>query len=312
MCVLEDARAERFFQKNSSWYEKIPANPKIKSNSAEAIKAIRNMTPYISIYNPLQPWPGEYNVPVFYAGKDTPYVTVPTTDSYPSILGWNKVPIPPEAVPAGNEYMLKGNYRDGHMVIISHDRKYAWEFFMALKKKDGAFTATRIRKWDLRGDGVEQPYWCQEFPDNNGKPAQYCLYNRVAALPLLHGLITYNEVQKGYIDHAIAFGMPNIGNEAVYPVEIRYGNTKHCGKKMCGGMHTGWYGYRFQLDPAFNCETYSPLKGNQVICKALQEYGMIFVENTGSGISLYLEDLDNQPGKSWNGIVSNFVGGIPT
>ncbi|RJQ23018.1 MAG: hypothetical protein C4560_01450, partial [Nitrospiraceae bacterium] len=107
-----------------------------------------------------------------------------------------------------------------------------------------------------------------------------------------------------------------VGSEAVYPVEIKYANTQPCGEggsKMCGGHYDGYYGYRYQLDPAFNCDTFSSLPGNRVVCKALQEYGMIFVENTGpGGISLYFEDLDNQPDKSWAGLVSNKAGSIPT
>ncbi|MBI4687472.1 MAG: discoidin domain-containing protein [Nitrospirae bacterium] len=312
--VIVEAHAERFFQQNNSWYEKIPVNAQTKSDSAQALQALRR-APYISILNDAQQWPGEYNVPVFYARPDTPITTVQTGSPAPAILGWNKVPIPPEAVPAGNEDMLNGQYRDGHMVIVSADKKYAWDFFAALKERNGAISAYQIRKWDLRGDGVDQPYWCQNF---NG--TQTCLYCRVSAVPLLHGLVTYDEVVNaintdGRINHAIGFGMGQIGADSSYPVEIKYANTEKCKDnpdRLCGGYSGGWYGYRYQLDPNFNCDTFSPLKGNQIICKALQEYGMIYVENTGAGVSLYLEDLDNQPNKKWNGLVSNFVGGIPT
>jgi enterochelin esterase-like enzyme len=163
--------------------------------------------------------------------------------------------------------MAKGEYMDGHMVVISHDRRYAWDFSV-LHMHVNPLRALHVRKWDLTGDGINQD------------PTLYgsC---RVAPVPLLHGLVTYEEVKAGRIKHALAFGTTHQEGEEVYPCIMP--------PTMRG---TGKYGYRLQLDPSIDLDALSLPKGAKIIARALQEYGMIYIENTGGGSNgLALEDL---------------------
>jgi hypothetical protein len=163
--------------------------------------------------------------------------------------------------------MAKGEYMDGHMVVVSHDRRHAWDFF-ALHLHVDPPTAVHVREWDLTGDGINQ------------NPALYgsC---RESPVPLLHGLVTYEEVKAGRISHALAFGAPRQEGEAVYPCVMP--------PTLAGHVKAG---YRLQLDPSLDVDALPMPKGAKTIARALQEYGMIYVEVTGGGSNvLYLEDL---------------------
>lgn len=48
-----------------------------------------------------------------------------------------------------------------------------------------------------------------------------------------------------------------------------------------------------------------------MVAKALQKYRAVVVDIAG-GTVLYAEQLKDQPGKSWNGILRDYSGGINT
>ena len=290
----EETAAARFFKEDSSWYTRIPEDPALLPNSAEVVEHIVETQPVLSGHNSTVEFAGQWSVPVWHAREDTPETTVPCDSAFSGDRGWNVVPIPPEAVPAGNDAAAEtpDKYvRDGHMVIVSHDRKHAWDFWKAVKRHDGGWQAGRIRKWDLTGSGVEQP--CLRVTRTDGKTTlPYC---RVGPVPLLHGLVMYDEVvEDGRINHALAFATENVGDKTVYPCVMPW--------------ESGYYGYRFQLDPSIDVDTLNLNNGAKVIARALQEYGMIFVENNGKGCnSVYLESLDHKP-ETWTGVVGGLKG----
>jgi len=265
------AHGQGFFQKHSTWYEPIPKDVEVMPDSDAFTKAVVAINPYLSMTTRLDGM--EWSVPIWHAQPDTHGTDVTLTVTGPSketaeSRGWNKnVPIPKGAQPAGFARMAKGEYMDGHMVVISHDRRFAWDFF-ALHLHVNPPRAVHVRKWDLSGDGINQ------------NPTLYgsC---REAPVPLLHGLVTYEEVKAGHIKHAIAFGTTRQKGEEVYPCIMP--------PTMKG---TGKHGYRLQLDPSIDTNALPLPKGMKVVARALQEYGMIYVENTGGGSNvLYLEDL---------------------
>ena len=284
----ELGHAEKFFKTHSTWYEKIPVNPEVMPNSPKYVNFIR------SVMNGIAVSKSEWSVPVFYANINTPkYDVIYKTSSQLSREaiannGWNlNVPIPLEAKQAGYG---SSTYKDGHLVIISYDNKYAWDFFRA--NVDGKpLDAYRVKRWDLSGDGIDQPYTYAGA--------------RVSPIPLLHGLITYKEIQSGYIDHALAFSTHSAktGSPGVYPCV-----TSNSGESA--DPWAPWLGFRFQLDPTVDINSLGLNEAGRIIAKAMQEYGMIFIENQGPGNNaIYAEDLDHKP-ESWNGIIGS-LGGIP-
>src|SRR3989344_2717527 len=273
---LEKPIISRFFQKDSTWNTKIPASTVINPNSANYINDIILNAPGLGMTYT------EWSGPVFYARPDTTNVTVNVTDSRTVSMGWNIVPIPPEAVPAGNAASLLGQNRDGHLTIISADRKYAWTFYRAIKQTSGSWSATNIRKWDLSKDGIQSPY-------------DYLGAQRRGYVPEFNGLITYEDIKRGSIDHTLAFHYwtgSNIGHWGIYPSEgYGGGNPPNSPWSLLEGM-------RLQLDPSLNLDSLPLTPAGKIVAKALQEYGAIFVENAGKGSGgFYAELLDDKPDK---------------
>jgi len=284
--VIEEAYAERFFKKHNTWYEKIPANPTLRANSANYVADI--ITNAKRMYGNSSGW----SVPIFHAAGDTPNTTVtiwnelPGQKDYIEAQGWNVVPIPDGALPAMNTERCAGQYTDGHMVVISADGLSSWDFLMA-SKCNGTWSARTVRKQDLTGDGINSPY------DYHGML-------RMTSVPLLHGLITYDEVvNDGVIDHALAFAYNAVKiaeHWQLYPSEHYSGGSSSRTWALLGGE-------RIFLDASVDCTSLGLNSFGVMVCVALQQYGMIFVENTSLNNNyVFMEHLDDQPSKSWSGI----------
>jgi hypothetical protein len=284
---LVQTATQGFFQQYSTWYQKIPTAPQVMDNSQNYVQDILVNGSGVAVeYR-------EWSVPIFYAKADTPIVTVATGNQNTIANGWNKVPIPPEAVPAGNSASLAGQYRDGHLSVVSHDRKFAWDFFGAQKATNDNWSASMVRRWDLSTDGVMQEY------DLQGSP-------RACPTSLLHGLITKDEIKSGRIDHALAFaywGAPLTAHWDIYP----------CRAYRQGVSTRPWamlHGFRLQLDPSVDINTLGLNAAGRVVAKALQEYGAIFVENAGQGSNIiYAESFEDKP-ESWGADIP-LIAGIP-
>ena len=301
--------AKRWFQTHSTWYEPVPASPDITANSANYVADVK--TNSSSIFTFPGDNPGyEYGVPIYQAvgGETVIVVELRSNCATSGAAGcsaidqaawdndWNDVPIPTGTIPAGNANYCAGNYRDGHLAIISADGNTAWEFFGmrhcdgsspadSSNTSDGTWSAKTVIKWDLTGDGINYPEG--GFGDV-----------RVASVPLLHGLVTYDEVVANEIDHALAFcyaSLKSTGEQGVYPHDgvVSGANTRTWPLKA---------GMRLWLDVDDNyCPNLSLNLLNTRVCEAMRTYGMIMVENPGDGNNcIYMESLINKT-DSWTG-----------
>ena len=298
--VAGEAYADRFFQRNSTWYEKIPANPIFDPNSTHYVQdLIANNTDIIT------PSVGEWSVPVYRASGSTAGVTVNVWGPMKSVVearGWHlNVPIPVGAEPGGGPNKTAacdGPYHDANMTVISADGRYVWDM-QAVGHCDGVYHAYRLRKWDLTTDGMNYP--------NDG------LGNvRSTASPLLQGLITYDEVvNKGVIDHAICMATwreTGCSHTANYPSGQSRNVAEWCNsQEESDRLPLMKMGERIQLDPSVSCENVCSNNFCRIACKALQDYGMVFCENSGKNYTtIYLENRANGANSygDWAGIVT--------
>ncbi|MFA4817197.1 MAG: hypothetical protein WC608_00545 [Parcubacteria group bacterium] len=318
--LAKTTSAEKFFHQDNTWYMGIPNNPVLATTSSNVVSFMNGVySGNLNSYNPNVD--DSWSVPVWYANVEDPLVSIFQNRCHPSIAGTqcNIIPLPPEARPARNDYRCTGSYTDGDMVIINKEKTYAWDFTQTAYcevQGDGAGdndnlceagencewrfgTNGIVRRWDLANDdGVNQP--------NDGIWSA-----RVSRQPLLNGLVTYKEVVvDGVINHAVAMYAPQ-----KYP-------TIAMAQELYKGRN-GWYpawppseytadypnvygpqlGMRFRLDQSFNCEALST-DFRKIVCRAMKEYGMIFVENTdqNGGYGIYLENLHYDGSRTWNGI----------
>ena len=94
---------------------------------------------------------------------------------------------------------------DRHMEIIDTDAMVLYELSSAAQDADGSWSARYGAVWDLTGNS---------FRKNNITPMWAA---NEAGLPNLPGLVSYDEVNEGYIDHALRMGVPVLQNTWVWP-----------------------------------------------------------------------------------------------
>ena len=94
-----------------------------------------------------------------------------------------------------------------------------------------------------------------------------------AGLAIFPGLVRYDEVAAGAINHAIRFTMQQTKNDANggYFVEP----ASHAAGTVYGVSNV--MGMRIRLKASFDISGYSP--ANQVILTAMKKYGMILADN---------------------------------
>jgi hypothetical protein len=107
-----------------------------------------------------------------------------------------------------------------------------------------------------------------------------------AGLPVFPGLVRYEEILKGEIDHPIRF---TLSSSLVKPGYI---NPARHQVNSSGGQYTLPFGARIRLKNSFNISTYSAT--NQVILRAMKRYGLILAD---IGSNLY---VTGAPDERWN------------
>jgi hypothetical protein len=105
-----------------------------------------------------------------------------------------------------------------------------------------------------------------------------------AGLPILPGLVRYDEVAAGEIRHAIRVTAPQTRREYVWP-------ARHYASHLTGPQYPPM-GQRFRLRADFDESSFSPTA--QVILRALKTYGMILADN---GSAWY---ISGAPDERWD------------
>lgn len=90
-----------------------------------------------------------------------------------------------------------------------------------------------------------------------------------AGLPILPGLVRYDEIAAGEIRHALRFTVPSTQRAYVWP-------ARHYASSITDLTYPPM-GVRFRLKASFNISGFSTT--NQIILRALQKYGMMIADN---------------------------------
>jgi len=219
---------------------------------------------YVDSIGPLHPVHPDFGsnldtgIPYSFIQPGTKRVKV--TFDYRDDSDLSNYPIPPDAPIEGGANATG----DRHVLLVDQRRCLLYELYDAHAHPDGTWTA---------GSGI-----IMDLTDNalraDGKTSA-----DAAGLPILPGLVRYDEVMSGEIDHALRFTIPHTQNTYIWP-------ARHKASKIAD-PRVAPMGVRFRLRPDFDISKYS--KTNQVIMKALKKYGMFLADNGGamflSGVS---------------------------
>jgi hypothetical protein len=115
-----------------------------------------------------------------------------------------------------------------------------------------------------------------------------------AGLPIMPGLVTYEEVQSGEIKHAIRFTVPQTRRAYVWP-------ARHYASSLTGTQYPRM-GERFRLKAAFDISGYPA--DVQVILRAMKKYGIILADN---GSAWY---ISGKPDDRWNNTNLHTLGNL--
>jgi len=184
-------------------------------------------------------------------------------------------PIPANALIEG--YPKPGN-GDRHVLVLEKDGCWLYELFNA-NLKSGKWSADATSIWDMTVN-EQRPYtWTSAD---------------AAGLPVFVGLVRYDEVAAGAINHALRFTVPTSQRAFVLPAtHWASTNTSTSAPPM---------GTRLRLKATFNISSYPA--DDQVILTALKKYGMILADN---GSAMFISGV---PDNRWNNTNLNLLKNI--
>jgi hypothetical protein len=197
-------------------------------------------------------WPPEDGGPI-----GIPFVVVPAAQPqvsvdfyYPDESDPGPYPIPP------NPPIEGGPDSDGdrHILIVQEGSCLLYELYDAYQREDGGWDAGSGAVFDLRSNVLRPDGWTSAD---------------AAGLPILPGLVRYDEVVAGEISHALRFTAPETQRAYVWP-------ARHFASDLLDEAFPPM-GQRFRLRANYDISGFDPHV--QVILRAMQRYGIILADN---------------------------------
>jgi hypothetical protein len=146
---------------------------------------------------------------------------------------------------------------DRHILILDQDEKVLYELYDAVQQPDGSWHAGSGAIFNLAWYTLRPAGWTSAD---------------AAGLPILPGLVRYDEVNAGAITHAIRFTAPSTQRAYVWP-------ARHYASSITDPTFPPM-GARFRLKSSFDTSGY-PYQA-RVVLEALKKYGMILADNGGA------------------------------
>jgi hypothetical protein len=142
--------------------------------------------------------------------------------------------------------------------VLTVDRSSCtlYELYRAFPRHNGSahWNADSGARWDLRSTALRPDSWTSAD---------------AAGLPIFPGLVRYDEVAAGHLEHAIRVTFDSTRNAWVHPASHCAGDTSNPGAPAMGT--------RLRLKAGYGLGGYSG--GARVIAEALKRYGMIVADN---------------------------------
>jgi hypothetical protein len=153
--------------------------------------------------------------------------------------------------PFGPDTTIEGG-SDRHALMIDEDTCVLYELFAA-RWNGGDPEAGSGAVFDLSSNALRPAGWTSAD---------------AAGLPIFPGLVRWDEVQAGEIDHAIRFTVGCTSRRYVWPARHQAGVAD----RRCPPM-----GARFRLKGGFDLSGFGP--NARVVLRAMQRYGVIVADN---------------------------------
>lgn len=201
--------------------------------------------------------------------------TVPVSFDYASESDPGPYPIPANVQIEGNVAVAG----DHHILLLQQGSCKLFEMWDTRKNANGTWSAGSGAIFDLNSNTLRTAGWTSA--DASG-------------LAILPGLVRYDEVKAGAIEHALRFTVSKTRKQYTWPATHWASYTN--------GATLPPMGQRFRLKASFDI---SPFPADvQVILKAMKKYGMMITDNGGNWY------ISGAPDSHWNDNNMNLLKGI--
>jgi hypothetical protein len=178
----------------------------------------------------------------------------------------------PGPYPIPSDAPIEGNGQgDSHVLVVDKDNKMLYELYNA-SYTNGQWQASSGAIFNLASDALRPDGWTSAD---------------AAGLPIFPGLVRYEEVLKGTIDHAIRFTLQSANvkpNSYIMPARHGVGSS--------GGQYSLPFGAKIRLKANFDISGYPA--NLQIILTAMKKYGLILAD---IGSNMY---VSGAPDERWN------------
>jgi hypothetical protein len=216
---------------------------------------------------------GPIGIPITYAPAGQTRVSV--SFDYASESDRGPYPIPRDALIEGGPNASG----DRHVLVVDTGTCRLYELWDAHPRGDGSWHAGSGAVFDLRGNALRPAGWTSAD---------------AAGLPVTPGLVRYEEVAAGRIDHAIRVTVPHSQNRYVWP-------ARHAASSS-GDAALPPMGLRLRLKSTVDTSRL-PTQA-RVIAQAMKVYGVIVADN---GSAWYLSGV---PDNRWNNDALRALGAL--
>lgn len=202
--------------------------------------------------------------------------SVPVSFTYASESNPGPYPIPSN-VPIEGGSQSSG---DRHVIVVDSGTCRLYEMYASYPQSNGSWKAGSGAVWSLTSDALRPNTWTSAD---------------AAGLPILPGLVRYDEIASGVINHALRFTVNSTQSAFLWPAR-HYASSNTNPNLPPMGLHV-------RLKANVNISSFS--RTNQIILTALKHYGMIVADN---GSSWY---ISGAPDNRWNNDDLHLLGTIP-
>ncbi|GIL69343.1 hypothetical protein Vretimale_13463 [Volvox reticuliferus] len=190
-----------------------------------------------------------------------PIVFGPSGYGDPNELEEGGSPIPPDAAVQG-AFPGCGDppcWGDRHLIVIDNATctlYEAWRSFPPSVTGNGTWQVEALLRFNMFRNALDQALGATSAD--------------AAGLPIMPGLLRYEEVVRGYVDHALRFTGPNSRPAYAMP-------GTHYAAAGYTGRDAPYMAMRVRLKASYNCSQLA--RAAQVVCEGLKKYGAFFADN---------------------------------
>ena len=179
--------------------------------------------------------------------------SVPVSFTYASESDPGPYPVPLNAPIEGGSQ----SSGDRHVLVVDSSTCKLYEMYSAFPQSNGSWRAGSGAVWSLNSNALRPATWTSAD---------------AAGLPILPGLVNYDEVAAGVINHALRFTVSQTQNTFLWPARHQASSSSNSSLPPMG--------LRLRLKAGVNISSFS--RTNQIILTALKHYGMFVADNGSS------------------------------